>query len=104
MSQTRKIPPKPARPEPTEAQIDSFISRAPDARPAPAPTAAAPAPAPAIPPKLRKAKAPFTLTLDPGIVAEVDEMAPHVGLSRSSATNLALRRWLDDEYSKKQTR
>lgn len=68
------------------------------------PPKSAPAADPEIPPKLRKAKAPYTLTLDPGIVAEVDEMAPHVGLSRSSATNLALRRWLDDEYSKMQKR
>ena len=98
----RKIAPKPQRQDLTEDQAARFISGAPDEKPAaPAPAAAA-APAaavgqadPAVPRKLRKRKEPVTMTLDPVILADFDEVASEMGLSRAAATGMAMRDFVD---------
>lgn len=101
----RRIPPKPARPQVTDEAADRFISQAPDATPAAAPPAAAPAaagqPDPVVPRSLRKRKEPVTMTLDPGILHEFDELAATMGLSRAAATGMAMRRMIDEEKAKR---
>lgn len=106
----RKLPPKPQRQDLTEDQAARFISGAPDERPAvPAPAAAAPAAAagqadPAVPRKLRKRKEPVTMTLDPVILADFDEVASEMGLSRAAATGMAMRDFVDAWRAKRASR
>jgi hypothetical protein len=95
----RKIPTKPQRPEMLEEQAARFISGAPDEKVG---APAAPAKAePAVPRTLRKRKEPVTMTLDPGILAEFDELAATMGLSRAAATGMAMRRMIDEEKKKR---
>jgi uncharacterized protein (DUF4415 family) len=106
MSQQRKMPTKPTRPALSEEQAAAFIGSAPDEKivapvaPA-APAAAAAAPAPALPRALRKRKEPVTMTLDPVILEEFDQLAANMGLSRAAATGMAMRRMIDDEKAKR---
>ncbi|MDN4056318.1 hypothetical protein QPK32_24945 [Massilia sp. YIM B02763] len=99
----RKIPPKPVRPQQLSDEVaERFISGAPDQKPT-APPAPAPAaqPEPAVPRTLRKRKEPVTMTLDPAILAEFDELAAGMGLSRAAATGMAMRRMIDEEKAKR---
>lgn len=102
----RKIPPKPQRSEMSDEAAARFINQAPDAKPAPAPEApsqpAAAQPDTVLPRTLRKRKEPVTMTLDPGILAEFDELAATMGLSRAAATGMAMRRMIDEEKKKKE--
>lgn len=102
----RKIPPKPSRPQVSDEEADRFINKAPDEKAGAAAQAAAsqPAaaePAPSLPRTLRKRKEPVTMTLDPGILAEFDELAATMGLSRAAATGMAMRRMIDEEKKKR---
>lgn len=102
----RKIPTKPQRPQVSDEAAERFINQAPDEKPVPAPTAAgsgvvAAAPDPGLPRALRKRKEPVTMTLDPGILAEFDQLAASMGLSRAAATGMAMRRMIDEEKSKR---
>lgn len=103
----RKIAPKPTRPQVSDEVADRFINQAPDEKPAAAPAPAAssqPAsaqPDPVVPRTLRKRKEPVTMTLDPGILAEFDELAATMGLSRAAATGMAMRRMIDEEKKKR---
>jgi hypothetical protein len=101
-----KIIPKPARPQPSEAEVQRFIAGAPDVQPA---AAAAVAPVPAavpavepapqltasgdVPRTLRKRKEPITVTVDPQILADFDKTAQARGLSRAAALGLAMQDW-----------
>lgn len=98
----RRIPPKPTRPEVSDEAAERFIAGAPDekASPAAAPAAAA-KPDAAVPRNLRKRKEPVTMTLDPVILAEFDELAAGMGLSRAAATGMAMRRMIDEEKAKR---
>lgn len=104
----RRIPPKPTRPQVSDEAADRFINQAPDEKAgaaAPAapsqPGAAAAQPVPVLPRALRKRKEPVTMTLDPGILAEFDELAATMGLSRAAATGMAMRRMIDEEKKKR---
>jgi len=101
----RKIPPKPQRPEMSDEAAARFINQAPDVKPAAAPEVpgqpAAAQPDPVVPRTLRKRKEPVTMTLDPGILAEFDELAATMGLSRAAATGMAMRRMIDEEKKKR---
>lgn len=101
----RKIATKPTRPQVSDEVADRFINQAPDEKPAAAPAApsqpAAAQPAPVLPRTLRKRKEPVTMTLDPGILAEFDELAATMGLSRAAATGMAMRRMIDEEKKKR---
>lgn len=101
----RKIPPKPVRPPVSDEVADRFINQAPDEKPAVAPAVAsqpaAAQPDPVVPRTLRKRKEPVTMTLDPGILAEFDELAATMGLSRAAATGMAMRRMIDEEKKKR---
>jgi hypothetical protein len=104
----RRIAPKPTRPPVSDEAADRFIKDAPDekqAAPAAAPAAAsqpaAAQPDPVVPRALRKRKEPVTMTLDPGILAEFDELAATMGLSRAAATGMAMRRMIDEEKAKR---
>jgi hypothetical protein len=92
----------------SDEAADRFINKAPDekagaAAPAAAsqPAAAAAQPDPVLPRTLRKRKEPVTMTLDPGILAEFDELAATMGLSRAAATGMAMRRMIDEEKKKR---
>lgn len=106
MTQQRKMPTKPTRPALSEEQAAAFIGNAPDEKPA-APVAPAAAPAvaaeiaPALPRALRRRKEPVTMTLDPGILEEFDQLAANMGLSRAAATGMAMRRMIDEEKAKR---
>lgn len=98
----RRIPPKPTRPQVSDEAADRFINQAPDEKPAPAPgQPAAAEPDPVVPRALRKRKEPVTMTLDPGILAEFDQLAATMGLSRAAATGMAMRRMIDEEKKKR---
>lgn len=102
----RKIAPKPTRPQVSDEAADRFINQAPDekagaAAPAAASQPAAAQPDPGLPRTLRKRKEPVTMTLDPGILAEFDELAATMGLSRAAATGMAMRRMIDEEKKKR---
>ena len=103
----RKIAPKPQRSEMSDEAAARFINQAPDAKPAAAPAPVAPStpataqPDPVLPRTLRKRKEPVTMTLDPGILAEFDELAATMGLSRAAATGMAMRRMIDEEKKKR---
>lgn len=102
----RKIPPKPSRPQVSDEVADRFINQAPDekagaAAPAAPSQPAAAQPDPGVPRALRKRKEPVTMTLDPGILAEFDELAATMGLSRAAATGMAMRRMIDEEKKKR---
>lgn len=102
----RKIPPKPVRHPVSDEVADRFINQAPDEKPAAGPAApsqpAAAQPDPVLPRALRKRKEPVTMTLDPGILGEFDELAATMGLSRAAATGMAMRRMIDEEKRKKE--
>ena len=88
----RKIPPKPQRPDVSDDVADRFINQAPDAAvPAPGQPAAAAQPDQEVPRKLRKRKEPVTMTLDPVILSDFDEVANEMGLSRAAATGMAMK-------------
>lgn len=104
----RRIPPKPARQQVSDEAADRFINKAPDEKAGAAAPAAPAQPAsaaaqtdPALPRALRKRKEPVTMTLDPGILAEFDELAATMGLSRAAATGMAMRRMIDEEKKKR---
>ncbi|GGY12742.1 hypothetical protein GCM10007386_48800 [Pseudoduganella dura] len=101
-----KIVPKPARPQPSEAEVQRFIAGAPDAQPVAATTVAVvPATEPApqltvsgdVPRTLRKRKEPITVTVDPQILADFDKTAQGRGLSRAAALGLAMQDWVASE-------
>ena len=107
-----KIIPKQMRPQPSEADIQRFISNAPDEKPAAAPVMVAPAaavstpavaaetqptPAADVPRTLRKRKEPITVTVDPVILADFDKHAAARGLSRAAALGLAMQDWVASE-------
>jgi len=100
----RRIPPKPTLPQVSDEAADRFINQAPDEKVGAAAPAAASQPAaaqPGLPRTLRKRKEPVTMTLDPGILAEFDELAATMGLSRAAATGMAMRRMIDEEKKKR---
>lgn len=101
MTQHRRIPAKPTRPALSEEQAAAFISNAPDEKPAAGVAPVAADPAPALPRALRKRKEPVTMTLDPGILEEFDQLAASMGLSRAAATGMAMRRMIDEEKAKR---
>lgn len=100
----RKIPQKPVRPQQlSDEAAERFISGAPDEKPTAPPATPTPAaqPDPVVPRTLRKRKEPVTMTLDPAILAEFDELAAGMGLSRAAATGMAMRRMIDEEKAKR---
>jgi hypothetical protein len=97
----RKIPTKPVRSEMSDEAAARFIRGAPDAAASDAAGQASAAQAdPGVPLALRKRKAPVTMTLDPAILAEFDQVAARMGLSRAAATGLAMKRMIDEEKKK----
>jgi uncharacterized protein (DUF4415 family) len=101
MTQQRKMPTKPTRPALSEEQAAAFIGNAPDAKPAAPVAPPAAESAPALPRALRKRKEPVTMTLDPVILDEFDQLAANMGLSRAAATGVAMRRMIDEEKAKR---
>jgi len=79
----------------SEAALDAFINRAPDAG---TQGNAAPVEADAASPRATKqAKQAISLTLNPALLARIDEQAQRLSLSRAAAISLACTRWLDQE-------
>jgi hypothetical protein len=81
----------------SEAERMAFINGAPDAASAGAVVPAAPAPTPAKPSRVVASstrKTPISLTIDPAILARMDEAAAARGLSRAAAFADACADWL----------
>lgn len=106
MATGSKLVTKPQRPQPTDAQVEAFINRAPDAEKlAPAPAApVAPATAAAsltasgkVPRELRKRKEPITVTVAPALLVEFDDVAASLGVSRAAGLAMAMRHFIDAE-------
>lgn len=93
---TSKIKPRPQLSEDAAAR---FISGAPDAVPAPAAPSAPTRPAPIEPASFGGGgrKKPISLTIDPSILAELDQVAAKLGISRASAFSLAVSRFIAQE-------
>jgi hypothetical protein len=75
----------------------------------PAVTATAPSPATGddsgkLPRSLRKRKEAITVTVDPGILFQFDQLAREMGLSRASALGLAMHRLIEEDQEKKKKR
>jgi hypothetical protein len=92
---------KPAR----AANIDAFIQGAPDAVPAPtaqAPVAARPAAAPIAEPAPKASrKQGISVTMQPALLAQLDDTAQRMGLSRAAAISLAVSRLVASEGAAK---
>ncbi|BDD79955.1 hypothetical protein [Burkholderia phage FLC10] len=85
----------------SEAELQAFIGRAPDAKEQAAIASAAPAtvaaPTPAKPARVVASstrKQPISLTIDAGILARIDDAAAARGLSRAAAIADACADWL----------
>jgi len=91
----------PLKRAPSEAELQAFIGRAPDAKEQGAIAAAAPAPVaaptPSKPARVVASSArkhPISLTIDAAILARMDEAAAARGLSRAAAIADACADWL----------
>lgn len=89
---------RPAKPNP--ADIDAFISGAPDAAPTAAPATALPAEPPpetaSAPKRVKKGKkVQITLTITEAMLERVDDRASQIGQSRAAWINLAIAQMLE---------
>lgn len=89
---------RPVKPNP--ADIDAFISGAPDAAPATVPPTALPAEPPtetaSAPKRVKKGKkVQITLTITEAMLERVDERAGQIGQSRAAWINLAIAQMLE---------
>lgn len=84
---------RPARP----ANIDEFINAAPDAVPAAAPAAKPQSKAVEPAPSAGGRKKLMSVTMQPHLIAQLDEVAQRMGLSRAAAISLAVSRLVASE-------
>lgn len=75
------------KPKKAENTVSAFVQGAPDA-------ASASAPGQGV---RRGRKRQISITLDDGVLDELDQVAHHQGMSRAAAIAQACRRWIDAE-------
>lgn len=80
---------------PRPANVEAFIAAAPDA--APQAVAAPAARAPIEPRPNSGRKKPISLTIEPALLAELDQAAAGLGISRAAAFSLAVSRFVASE-------